>query len=141
MGSQRAEHDRATKHSTHGIYTWFPSVSTNSQVAQLVHSVCQCRRCKRCWYDPGRSPGEGNGNPLQYSCLENPHGQRNLAGYRPLDSKESDTTERLSTQRVLLKSVCRLSSLPSLFYICSSLSRILPVPGTFPYTLLSFVQP
>ena len=29
----------------------------------------------------GRSPGEGNGNPLQYSCLENPHGPRNLAGY------------------------------------------------------------
>ena len=25
-----------------------------------------------------RSPGQGNGNPLQYSCLENPHGQRNL---------------------------------------------------------------
>ena len=24
----------------------------------------------------GRSPGEGNGNSLQYSCLENPHGQR-----------------------------------------------------------------
>ena len=23
----------------------------------------------------GRSPGEGNDNPLQYSCLENPHGQ------------------------------------------------------------------
>jgi len=29
----------------------------------------------------GRSSGEGNGNPLQYSCLENPHGQRSLAGY------------------------------------------------------------
>ena len=29
----------------------------------------------------GRSPGEGNGNPLQYSCLENPHEQRSLAGY------------------------------------------------------------
>ena len=28
-----------------------------------------------------RSPGEGNGNPLQYFCLENPHGQRSLAGY------------------------------------------------------------
>ena len=28
----------------------------------------------------GRSPGGGNGNPLQYSCLENPHGQRSLAG-------------------------------------------------------------
>ena len=27
------------------------------------------------------SPGGGHGNPLQYSCLENPHGQRSLAGY------------------------------------------------------------
>ena len=31
----------------------------------------------------GPSPGEGNGNPLQYSYLENSHGQRNLAGYSP----------------------------------------------------------
>ena len=30
-----------------------------------------------------RSPGEGNGNLLQYSCLENPHGQRSLVGYSP----------------------------------------------------------
>ena len=29
----------------------------------------------------GRSPGDGHSNPLQYSCLENPHGQRILAGY------------------------------------------------------------
>ena len=29
----------------------------------------------------GRPPGGGNGNPLQYACLENPHGQRSLAGY------------------------------------------------------------
>ena len=28
----------------------------------------------------GRSPGGGYGNPLQYACLENPHGQRSLAG-------------------------------------------------------------
>ena len=27
----------------------------------------------------GRSPGGGHGNPLHYSCLENPHGQRSLA--------------------------------------------------------------
>ena len=31
----------------------------------------------------GRSPGGGNGNPLEYSGLENPHRQRNLAGYSP----------------------------------------------------------
>ena len=41
----------------------------------------------------GRSPGEGNGNPFQHSCLENPHGQRSLAGHSPWGSKESDTTE------------------------------------------------
>ena len=29
----------------------------------------------------GRSPGEGHGNPRQYSCLENPHGRRSLVGY------------------------------------------------------------
>ena len=53
----------------------------------------------------GRAPGGGHGNPLQYSCLENPHGQRSclenphgqrsLAGYRPLSCKESDTTEHI----------------------------------------------
>ena len=31
----------------------------------------------------GRSPGGGHGSPLQYSCLENPHGQGSLAGYSP----------------------------------------------------------
>ena len=43
----------------------------------------------------GRSPGEGNGNPLQYSCLEKSHGQRSLVDYSPWGHKESDTTERL----------------------------------------------
>ena len=40
-----------------------------------------------------RSPGGGLDNPLQYSCLENPHGQSRLAGYSPGDGKESDMTE------------------------------------------------
>ena len=43
-----------------------------------------------------RSPGEGNGNPLQYSCLKNPHGQGNLVGYIPRGHKESDMTEQLT---------------------------------------------
>ena len=45
----------------------------------------------------GRSPAGGHGNPLQYSCLENPRGQRSLAGYSPWGRKESDTTEQLTT--------------------------------------------
>ena len=35
----------------------------------------------------GRSPGEGNGNLLQHSCLVNPHGQRSLVGYSPWGRK------------------------------------------------------
>ena len=42
-------------------------------------------------FGSGRSPGEVMGYPLQYSCLENPHGQRSLAGYGPWGCKESDT--------------------------------------------------
>ena len=44
-----------------------------------------------------RSPGGGHGNPLQYSGLENPHGQRSLVNYSPWGCKESDMTEWLST--------------------------------------------
>ena len=44
----------------------------------------------------GRSPEGGNGNPLQYSWLENPHGWRSLVGYSLWGHKESDMTERHS---------------------------------------------
>ena len=48
----------------------------------------------------GRSPGGRHGNPLQYSHLENRHGQRSLVGYGPQGHKESDTTECLSTTQI-----------------------------------------
>ena len=41
----------------------------------------------------GRSPGEGNGNPLQHYCPEKSHGQRSLVGYSLWGRKEPDTTE------------------------------------------------
>jgi len=37
----------------------------------------------------GRSPGGGHGNPLQYSCPENPHGERSLVVYSPWGHKQS----------------------------------------------------
>ena len=44
-------------------------------------------------------PGEGNGNPFQYSCLENPmDGQRSLVDYSPWGHKELDTIEKLHFQ-------------------------------------------
>ena len=42
------------------------------------------------------STGEGDGNPLQYSCLENPmDAWRSLVDYSPLGHKESNRTEQL----------------------------------------------
>ena len=66
-----------------GLYKW---VSSSHQLAKVLlptynprwlsgkESTCQCRRCRRRRFDPwlGRSSGGENGNPLQYSCLENP---------------------------------------------------------------------
>ena len=46
----------------------------------------------------GGTPGGGNGNLLQYFCLEKSHGPSNLVGYCPWCQKESDTTELLSMQ-------------------------------------------
>ena len=40
---------------------------------------------------PGRFPGEGNSNPLQYSCLENP---MNRGSWQAIVRKESDMTEQ-----------------------------------------------
>ena len=44
----------------------------------------------------GGSPGEGNGNPLQYSCGKKSHGQRSLASYIPWGHKELNATQGLS---------------------------------------------
>ena len=41
-----------------------------------------------------RSLGEGNGNPLQHSCLENR--QRSLVGYSPQGCKEQDISQQLN---------------------------------------------
>ena len=45
----------------------------------------------------GSFPGGGHGNSLQYSCLENPHGQKSLVGCSPWGHKESDMIEQVST--------------------------------------------
>ena len=52
----------------------------------------------------GKYPGEKHGNPLQYSYLENSHGQRSLVGYSSWGHKESDMTEKLSTAYIEARS-------------------------------------
>ena len=52
----------------------------------------------------GRSPGEGNGNPLQYSCLENPMNseawQATIYGVARVGRMEGQTKTRVKTQAV-----------------------------------------
>ena len=70
-------------------------VKRDSLVAQTVKRLPAMRKThirSPGWED---SPGEGNGNPLQYSCLENSMDGRILVGYSSWGRKESDTTERL----------------------------------------------
>ena len=68
------------------------ALSLREQQPNILHSYF--------WYSGGSDDtefdpfvGRRNGSPLQYSCLENPHGQRSLAGYSPWGCKESDMTE------------------------------------------------
>ena len=51
----------------------------------------------------GRSPEGGNGNPLQYSCLENSMDRRAWQARDPWDLKELDMTERLSQHSLNLE--------------------------------------
>ena len=76
-----------------------------SLVAQMVKNLPAMLETLGSIPGPGRSPGEANGKPLQYSCLENSHGQRSLVGYSPRGRKESDMTERQSTGHTLEKNM------------------------------------
>ena len=97
MGSQRVWHDWVTF-----TFLGFPDGS-DSKV-----SACNVG-------DPdlipgsGRSPGEGNGNPLQYCCLENPMEGRSLVGYSPWVRKESDMTERLHFHFIYWRSISNIN--------------------------------
>ena len=72
------------------VFLGFPGDSDNKE------STCSVRDFGSN-HGLGRSPGGGHGNPLQYSCLENPHGQKSPVGYSPWGHKESAMTEQLST--------------------------------------------
>ena len=70
----------------------------------------------------GRSPGGGNGNPLQYSCLGNPMDRGAWRGYSPCGRKESDMTENTQTL------FARYSSIGALELWCWR--KLLRVPWT-----------
>ena len=69
------------------------------QVAQTVRIRLHCGRPG---FDPwvGKIPWRRAWQPIPVFLPGKSHGQRSLAGYSPWGSKESDTTERLSTQEI-----------------------------------------
>ena len=87
MGSQRVRHDWATKHSTWEMS--FPGGSDSKESACNAGGQGSIPGL-------GRSPGKGNGNPLQYFCLENSTHRGDLWATVLWGHKESDTTERLT---------------------------------------------
>ena len=81
----------------------------------------------------GRFPGGRHGNLLQYSFLENPHGQRSLAGTSPWGHKELDTTEWLSTAQ-------HTSSDQSIGASASASVRPVNIQGWFPLGLTALIS-
>ena len=84
--------ERLTHTHTHTHTLGFPGSSDGKEFACNAGDIDSVPRSRR-------FPGEGNGNPLQYYCLENPHGQRSLVGYSSWGCKELDTTEQLEGGR------------------------------------------
>ena len=79
-----------------------------------------------------------NGNPLQYSCLENTHGQRSLVGYRPLSPVRLSATPWIVAHQASLsitnsQSSLRLKSIESVrpsshLILCCPLFLLPPIP-------------
>ena len=90
----------------------------------------------------GRSLGGGHGNPLLYSCLENPQRQWSLVGYSPWGCKESGSTEAtehsctftlLSRFRLLVTSQTAARQAPLSFPISQSLLKFMSIESVIPH--------
>ena len=76
----------------------------------------------------GRSPGEDDGYPLQYSCLKNFHRERSLVGYSPWGCKVTDTTEWLT-----LSHLCYIRILQYIFQSGKYCKTLNDQPGHLMY--------
>ena len=80
-------------------YGWFTMLYLFQGLPRWLsgnESVCQCRRCKRCRFDPWvrEIPWRREWQPTLVFLPEKFHGQRSLVGCSLRGGKESDTTER-----------------------------------------------
>ena len=97
--SQTRLNTHAHTHTYRYMYIYTHICIWASQVALVVKNLSSNAgdvRDKGLIPGSGKSPRGDHSNPLQYSCLENPHRQRSLVGYCPWDRKESNRTEQLT---------------------------------------------
>ena len=75
--------------------TWDPEAGVDSGGSSDKETSCQCRRHKRCKFDPciGKIPWRRAWQPTPIFLPEESHGQRSLSSYTPWGCKESDMTE------------------------------------------------
>ena len=105
----------------------FPGGSDGKESARNVGDLGSIPRL-------GRSPpGEGNGNPLHYSCLENSMDRGAWRGYSPWSSKESDTSERLSPHWWRSLKLCLWQEMPTraMRFLSQSGSHVCPMWVSF----------
>ena len=97
-----------------GFPRWLSGKKTNKQ----KKPTCQCRSHRRCRFNPwmGKIPGGGNGNPSQYSCLENPTDRETWLTTVQGVAKESDMTEWLSTHSQVKKFTSQVLQVKSKFF-------------------------
>ena len=78
-----------------------------SLVAQTIRSLCNAGDARQAGSTPGsgRTPGGGNGNPLQYTCLENPtnRGARQATVHEVTESATTEHNIVMETWLVLVK--------------------------------------
>ena len=96
---------------SHEIHWGFPGG------AAVKESTCQGKRHKSLTPGLGRSPGVGNGNPLQYSCLEDSMGRGARGGLDLRSHKDSDTTECIQTDRHIRR-MLKIPPIQGLVYRC-----------------------
>ena len=102
-GHKRVRQDLATKHKQTLLPPWTPQNYNHLESTWVFPGGSDgkefaCSGGDLGWIPGlGRSPGGWLSNPLQYSCLENPHAQRSLGGYSPWGHQESDMTDQQST--------------------------------------------
>ena len=101
--------------STHSLLFYVAHQANTPSMVMIYRSILLCMLLPLTLGSiPGLGRSPGGGRVFQYSCLENPHGQRSLVGYSPWGCKESDMTERLSTTHLSFRGsnsekICNMS--------------------------------